>query len=122
MRNVRNQVQIIGRLGGEVELCTTSNDKKVANINVAVNRYFTNSQGEKVENTDWFRVVAWGFTAENMAKVLHTGDEVMIQGRLSTHSYENKDKGMQYITEIVADQFLFIASPRQVREGEKIAS
>ena len=122
MKNVRNQVQIIGRLGTEVELKTTKNDNKVANISVAVNRYYTNDVGQKVENTDWFRVVAWGYTAENMAKILHKGDEIMVQGRLATRSYENKDKIVQYVTEIVADQFLFITSPRKADEDVKVAS
>lgn len=122
MKNVRNQVQIIGRLGTEVELKTTKNDNKVANISVAVNRYYTNDVGQKVENTDWFRVVAWGYTAENMAKILHKGDEIMVQGRLATRSYENKDKVVQYVTEIVADQFLFITSPRKADEDVKVAS
>ncbi|MBY5960131.1 single-stranded DNA-binding protein [Membranicola marinus] len=114
MKNVRNQVQIIGRLGRDVELKTTQGDKKLANMNVAVNRYYTNAIGQKVENTDWFRVVAWGKMAENMANILHKGDEVMIQGRLATRSYEDKNKILQYVTEIVAEQFLFITSPKQV--------
>lgn len=113
MKNVRNQVQIIGRLGRDVELKTTQGDKTLAHLNVAVNRYYTNAIGQKVENTDWFRVVAWETMADNMAKILHKGDEVMIQGRLSTRSYEDKNKVQQYVTEIVAEQFLFIASPRQ---------
>lgn len=122
MRNVRNQVQIIGRLGTDVELKTTTTDKKVANISVAVHQYYTNAIGQKVENTDWFRIVAWGMVAENMEKVLHKGDEVMIQGRLATRSYEDKNKVVQYITEIVAEQFLFVASPRQAQELSKVAS
>jgi len=122
MKNVRNQVQIIGRLGTDVELKTTKNDNKVANISVAVNRYYTNAIGQKVESTDWFRIVAWGTMAENMEKILHKGDEVMIQGRLATRSYEDKNKVQQYVTEIVAEQFLFIASSRQVLEPEKVAS
>lgn len=122
MKNVRNQVQIIGRLGADVELKTTKSDKKVANIRVAVSRYYTNAIGQKVENTDWFTVVGWGIIAENMEKVLHIGDEVMIQGRLSTRSYEDKNQVMKYVTEIVAEQFLFIAAPRQTQEPEKVAS
>ncbi len=122
MKNVRNQVQVIGRLGKDVELKTTKADKKVANISIAVNRYFTNAIGQKVESTDWFRVVAWGVMAENMDKVLKKGDEVMIQGILSTSSYEDKNKVLHYVTEIVADQFLFIASPREVQEPIRAVS
>lgn len=122
MKNVRNQVQIIGRLGKDVELNTTKADKKVANISIAVNRYFTNAIGQKVESTDWFRVVAWGVVAENMDKVLKKGDEVMIQGSLSTSSYEDKNKVLHYVTEIVADQFLFIASPREVQQPIRAVS
>ncbi|SRR5690554_2778456 len=122
MRNVRNQVQIIGRLGSDIELKTTPNDSKVVNVSVAVNRYYTNGIGQKVESTDWFRVVAWGFVAENMEKILHKGDEIMIQGRLSTGSYEDKNKVTHYTTEIVAEQFLFISSPKRVSEAVKAAS
>ena len=64
-----------------------------------------------MEITDWSRVVAWGPLAEHMSKILQKGDQVMIQGRLSTRSYEDKNKQTQYITEVVADQFLFISSP-----------
>ncbi len=122
MRNVRNQVQIIGRLGADVELKTTQSDRKVTNVNIAVNRYYTNAIGQKVESTDWFRVVAWGFLAENMEKILHKGDEIMVQGRLATNSYEDKNNVTQYVTEIVADQFLFISSPRRSAEEVKVAS
>jgi len=122
MKNVRNQVQVIGRLGKDVELKTTKADKSVAHLSIAVNRYYTNAVGQKVENTDWFRVVAWGAMAENMEKVLKKGDEVMIQGSLSTSSYEDKNKVLHYVTEIVADQFLFIASPREVKELSRVAS
>jgi|SRR5690554_4387421 len=122
MKNVRNQVQIIGRLGTDVELNNTANDKKVTNLPVAVTRYYTNNIGQKVESTDWFRVVAWGFVAENMAKILHKGDEIMVQGRLSTGSYEDKNNVTHYTTEIVADQFLFISSPKRANAEVKEAS
>ncbi len=122
MRNVRNQVQIIGRLGSDVELRALQNDRKVANISLAVNRYYTNSIGQKVENTDWFRVVAWGPLAENMEKILHKGDEIMVHGRLQTGSYEDKNKVTHYTTDIVADQFLFISSPRKIKEETAAAS
>lgn len=114
MRNVRNQVQIVGNLGRDVEIKTASNDRKWTSLNVAVNNYYFNQKGERIETTDWIRVVAWGPLAEHMSKILQKGDQVMIQGRLSTRSYEDKDKQMQYITEVVADQFLFISSPSKV--------
>lgn len=122
MKNVRNQVQIIGRLGTDVELRTIQNDRNVANFRMAVNRYYTNAIGQKVENTDWFRVVVWGPMAENMEKIVHKGDEIMVQGRLSTGSYEDKNNVTHYTTEIVADQFLFISSPRNAQEDVKVAS
>ena len=122
MKDVRNQVQIIGRLGTDVEFRTIQNDRKVANIRVAVNRYYTNSIGQKVENTDWFKVVAWGHLAEHMMNILHKGDEIMVQGRLSTGSYEDKNNVTHYTTDIVADQFLFISSPKKVQEDLNAAS
>lgn len=114
MRNVRNQVQIVGNLGRDVELRSTANDRKWTSLSIAVNGYYLNARGERVETTDWIRVVAWGPLAENMSKILQKGDQVMIQGRLSTRSYEDKNKQTQYITEVVAEQFLFISSPSAV--------
>src|SRR5690625_7375340 len=119
MRNVRNQVQIVGNLGRDVELRSTVNDRKWTSLSIAVNSYYLNSRGERVETTDWIRVVAWGPLAENMSKILQKGDQVMIQGRLSTRSYEDKNKQTKYITEVIAEQFLFISDSEERRGGKR---
>src|SRR5690625_6159358 len=105
MRNVRNQVQIVGNLGRDVELRSTVNDRKWTSLSIAVNSYYLNSRGERVENTDWIRVVAWGPLAEKMSKILQKEDQVMIKGRLSNRCYEDKNKQTTYINDEVAVKF-----------------
>ena len=112
MKNARNQVQLIGRLGKEVETLKTSSGKTRATLSIAVNNYYTNAIGQKIENTYWFRVIAWNHTAERMAQYLSKGDEIMIQGRLEARSYEDKNGKTQYITEVVTDQYIQMKAPK----------
>lgn len=112
MKNPRNQLQLIGRLGKDVESLTTSTGKTKATLSLAVNNYYTNAIGQKIENTYWFRIIAWNQIAERMIQHLKKGDEVMIQGRLTTRSYEDKNGKTQYITEIITDQYWPVNVPK----------
>ncbi|GAA5225064.1 single-stranded DNA-binding protein [Membranihabitans marinus] len=108
MKNVRNQVQLIGRLGKDPELIKTQSGKTKAVLNIAVNYFYTNAAGQKIENTQWFRVIGWGGVAELMGKRLEKGYEVMVQGKLNKSSYENKQGQTVYLFEILADHFLVL--------------
>jgi len=78
--------------------------KKVA-IVIATNDFYTNNKGEKVKQTEWHNLVAWGKTAELMAESLVKGNEIAVQGKLSSRSYEDKDGVTRYITEIIVSEF-----------------
>ena len=108
MSTLRNKVQLIGNLGNNPEIITLDSGKKLAKIAVATNETYKNAQGEKVTDTQWHNVVAWNKTAEIIEKYLEKGNEVAIQGKLTSRSYEDKDGTKKYITEIVCNELLML--------------
>lgn len=117
MNTLRNSVQLIGRLGAEVETVTFDSGKTLSRWSVAVNESYKNKQGETVENTGWFNVQAWGKTAELASKILSKGDEVIIEGKLVTNSYETKEGEKRYQTNIEVREFLILSSKKVESEA-----
>jgi len=107
MNTLRNKVSLIGRLGAQPEITKFESGSTKARMSVATNEPYKNKQGEWVDNTQWHTVVAWGSTAERMAKKLDKGLEVVIEGRLVNRSYESKGE-KRYSTEIEVNEFLII--------------
>lgn len=106
MGTLRNQVQLIGNLGNDIEIIEFENGKKLAKLSVATNEYYKNSKGEKVQDTQWHNVVAWGKTAEYMSGSLKKGQEVCLKGKLTNRSYDDKAGVKKYVTEIVVNEFM----------------
>lgn len=96
-----NRVQIMGNLGKGPEIKVTNSGKAVARLSVAVNRKYTDPQGEEKQQTEWVNVVAWGKLAEAAGNELQKGDYIYAEGRYSTRSYEKNDE-TRYFTEVVA--------------------
>jgi single-strand DNA-binding protein len=107
--SLKNSVQLIGNMGKDVVLTTFDNGNKKAALVLATNDYYTNNKGEKVKQTEWHNLIAWGKTAELMAESLNKGSEVAIQGKLTNRSYTDKDGNTRYVTEIVVNEFFKIA-------------
>lgn len=103
-----NKVFIIGRLTRDPELTETSGGKTVARLSVAVNRSYTNADGER--ETDFFNVTVWGNQAENCARYLEKGRQVAINGELRNNTYTNKDGEKRTVTDINAQEVEFIGS------------
>ena len=101
MNNLRNHVQLMGRLGQDPEIINLDSGKKLAKFSLATNESYTNAKGEKVENTDWHNIVAWGKTADIVENYVTKGREVIIGGKLTNRSYETKEGEKRYITEVV---------------------
>ncbi|KVV13511.1 single-stranded DNA-binding protein [Flavobacterium sp. TAB 87] len=101
MSNLRNRVQLIGHVGQDPEVKTLEGGRKVANITVATNDRYTNDKGEKVEQTEWHRLTAWGKTAELIEKYVTKGKEVAVEGKLTHRSYDDKNGEKRYITEVL---------------------
>ncbi len=103
-----NKVFLIGRLTRDPELRYTGNNTAVASFSIAVNRNFTNQQGER--EADFFNVTVWRKQAENVKNYLSQGSQVAVEGRLQTRNYEDKDGQKRYVTEVVADNVEFLGS------------
>ena len=110
MSTLRNKVQLIGNLGNKPEIITLDSGKKLAKFSIATNETYKNAQGEKITNTEWHNLVAWGKTAEIAENYLEKGKEIAIEGKLTTRSYDDKDGNKRYITEIIVNELLLLGA------------
>lgn len=103
-----NKVFLIGRLTRDPELRYTSSNVAVATFSLAVNRNFSNAQGER--EADFINIVVWRKQAENVKNYLSQGSQVAIDGRIQTRSYDDNDGKRRYVTEVVADNVEFLGT------------
>ncbi len=108
MNAMKNTVQLIGNVGNDPEIKSFDGGKKVANITIATNDSYKNDKGEKVEQTEWHKVVAWGRTADIIEKYVTKGIQIAIEGKLTHRSYDDKNGEKRYITEVVANEVLLL--------------
>ena len=108
MNAMKNRVQLIGHVGNEPEIKTFDGGKKLANLTIATNDTYRNDKGDKVEQTEWHKVTAWGKTADIIEKYVTKGKEVAIEGKLTHRSYEDKNGQKRYITEVIVNEILLI--------------
>ena len=106
-----NRVCLIGRLTAKPELRTTSNNLSTTRFTLAVNRNFSNANGER--EADFISIVAWRKQAENICQYLDKGSLVSVEGRIQTGSFDDKDGNKRYTTDVVADQVNFLESKSQ---------
>jgi len=122
MSNLRNKVQLIGRLGQAPEVKHLDSGKTVANFNLATNDNYKNAKGELIENTEWHNLVAWGKTAEIIEKYVQKGSEIAIEGKLTNRSWEDKDGNKRYTTEILVNELLLLGEKKtNEKKGRKSA-
>ncbi len=108
MNNLKNRVQLIGHLGNDPEMKTFDSGKTKASLSIATNESYKNAQGDKVDETTWHNVVAWGKTAELASQLMVKGKEVALEGKLSSRKYDDKDGNTRYVTEVVMSEFLLL--------------
>lgn len=112
MSAIRNTVRLIGNVGNDPESVNLDNGKKVSRFSLATNENYL-KDGEKVQQTDWHNLVAWGRQAELIQNFVTKGKEVAIEGKLTSRSYEDKSGDKKYVTEIVIREILFLGSSDQ---------
>jgi len=105
-----NKAMIIGNLGGDPEMRYTPSGKPLTKFQLASNRNWISAEGERKTETEWFTIIAWGKLAEICNQYLTKGQQVYIEGRIQTRSYDDRDGNKRYITEIVADQMQMLGS------------
>ncbi|MEO8150089.1 MAG: single-stranded DNA-binding protein [Bacteroidia bacterium] len=108
MNNLRNSVRLIGHIGKNPEVKEFEKGKKVARLSIATSETYTNQKGEKVNDTTWHNLVAWGSSAEYVEKNLVKGNEIAIEGKLSSGSYTDKAGEKKYFTEIVVNEMMML--------------
>jgi len=105
-----NKVILIGNLGRDPEMRYTQGGTAVCQLSLATTRTYTNKSNDRVEETEWHRVVVWGKQAESCNQYLSKGRQAYIEGRLQTRNYDDKDGNKKYITEVIADVVQFLGS------------
>jgi single-strand DNA-binding protein len=110
MNTLRNSVRLVGNLGMDPEVKSFDNNRKLAKISIATNETYKNDKGEKITDTQWHNLVLWGTQAKFAEDFLKKGDEIAIEGKLSSRSYVDKDGNKKYTTEIVVNEFLKLGS------------
>jgi single-strand DNA-binding protein len=111
---LKNKVQLIGNLGNAPEVRTTETGRKLVKFSVATNENYRNSSGEKVKETQWHNLIAWGKVAEVAEKFLLKGTEVAIEGKLIHRDYTDKEGNKKYVTEIQVNELLLLGSKPSV--------
>ncbi len=110
MNTLRNKVQLIGNLGNDAEIITLDSGKTLAKFAIATNENYTNNKGEKITDTQWHNIIAWGKTAQIIEKYVSKGKEIAIEGKLTSRSYDDKEGQKRYITEVVASEILMLGN------------
>ena len=118
MNALKNKVQLIGNLGMNPEIKELDGGRKVAKFTLATNEIYKNQKGEKVQDTQWHNIVAWGKTASLMEELLTKGKEVLVEGKLTNRSWDDKEGNKRYITEIVTSDFLILTPKGQSKTEE----
>jgi single-strand DNA-binding protein len=108
MHALKKKVQFIGNLGNAPEVKNLEGGKKIARFIIATNESYRNQKGEKVNETQWHNIVAWGKVAEIAEKYLQKGSEVAVEGKLVSRTYNDKDGNKKYITEVQVNEILML--------------
>ncbi len=109
MNALRNKVQLIGNLGMNPEIKELEGGKKLAKFSIATNETYKNAKGERVTETQWHNLTAWGKTADIVEKHLSKGSEVAIEGKLVHNTYTDKEGIKRYNTVVEINELLLLS-------------
>src|SRR3989338_5523326 len=118
-----NKVFILGRLTADPQLRATTSGQQVASFGIATNRVWNSKAGEKQEATEFHNIVLWGRQAEVASKYLIKGSLVLVEGRLQSRSWDDKQGQRRKVTEIIGERIQLGPRPGGAREqGESSSS
>jgi single-strand DNA-binding protein len=103
-----NKAELIGNLGADPEIRSTTSGTRVATLSVATSRSWTDRSGQRQEKTEWHRAVCWDKLAEICERYLKRGDRVYIEGRIEYRQWEGQDGQTRYTTEIRAREMIML--------------
>lgn len=118
-----NKVILLGRLGQDPEMRTTSNDTKIANVSIATSESWKDkTSGERVEKTEWHRLIFFGRLAEIVGEYLTKGRQIYVEGRLQTRKWRDEKLGIdKWSTEIMVSEMKMLGGPARGNSDEKSA-
>jgi single-strand DNA-binding protein len=108
MRNLKNRVNLIGNLGMNPEIKKMESGQKLAKVSIATNESYKNNKGERVSETQWHNLVAWGKLADIIEKYTKVGSRVVVEGKLTTRQYTDKAGLKKQITEIQVSEMMIL--------------
>ena len=120
-----NRATLVGHVGRDPEIRTLPNGGKAATFPLATAEKWTDREGKPAEATDWHRVVVYGASVEIVETMLRKGDPVMVEGRIATRKYSDREGAERSVTEIVVagpQAMVNILSPRKPENGDATAS
>lgn len=106
--NIRNKVTLIGNLGTSPEIKTFDGNKKMARVSIATNETYKNREGEKVTDTSWHTLVAWGPLVSILERYTQKGSKVAVEGKLVNNSYLDKEGNKRYSTEVQLNNLVLL--------------
>ena len=112
-----NKVMLIGNLGADPEARQTPSGSALTEIRLATSESYKDKDGQRVEKTEWHRVVVFGSQAESVARYLSKGSKVYVEGRIQTREWQDKEGQKRYTTEIIALHVTFLDSKRDGGSG-----
>ncbi len=112
MNTLKNNVQLVGNLGMNPEVKNLENGKKVAKVSMATHESYRNAKGEKITETQWHNLVAWGKTASIIEKYLKKGSEITVTGKLVHRNYIDSDNVKRNLTEIKVSELLIAGTKK----------
>ena len=110
MYALKNKVQLVGNLGNSPEVRTLESGRKLVRFSMATNESYRNAQGDRVTETQWHNLIAWGKLADIAERFLLKGKEVAIEGKLINRSYNDKEGNKRYVTEIQVNELLLLGT------------
>jgi single-strand DNA-binding protein len=108
MYALKNKVQLIGNLGNSPDVRTFEGGRKMARFSMATNENYRNAEGERITETQWHNLIAWGKLADIAERFLEKGKEVAIEGKLINRSYQDREGNKRYVTEIQVNELLLL--------------
>lgn len=113
MNSLRNKVNLIGRLGMNPEVRTLSSGKVMARFSIATTDTYKNEKGERMTETQWHNVIAWGSPARIIEKYVKKGQEIAVEGKLTSRNYEDKNGVKRSVSEVVVSDILLLGNTKE---------
>lgn len=107
-----NSVRLIGHLGQDPKLVSNGENSSVVSFSLATNEVYKDANGNKATRTEWHNIVSFGRVANLIIQYCKRGEFIMLQGRLQTRQYTNKEGQQRYVTEIITEEILFLGGKK----------